>query len=348
MKENVKKRGSVRNIKLRDIVPFAAFIIIIVFFEIASGGKMLTPYNLRLLVDQSVVTIVIGCGALFVVAQGSIDLSVGVNLALAGVVGTAAANAGGSALFIPVTLLVALGVGIFNGVIVSRFKVPSFMLTIAMLIGVRGIVNQIQAGTTDNPGIGAQKIPESMLVLGEPAFRYIALIVIVIIMFYVFEFTKAGRYSKAIGENEVTAKSVGVPVTLMKIVAFAISGLMVGFGALFNLTTLGSTNMMLGVFLEMEVAMAIFLGGVLVTGGNSARIYKVLLGSFSIKMIVNGLALVGLSSTQYSQSIEGLLLLLILFVTILASKKGRGGRVLPDEHDKPGAGKPKEKQTAGT
>jgi ribose transport system permease protein len=323
-----------KRINLQDIVPFAAFLIIILFFQIASGGRMLSPYNLGQLVDQSVVTIVIGCGALFVVAQGSIDLSVGVNLALSGVIGTWAANAGGSFLFIPVTLLTALVVGIFNGVIVSRFKVPSFMLTIAMLIGIRGVVNLIQAGTPEHPGIGAQKIPEALMVLGQPAIRYTALVVIFIIMIYVFEYTKVGKYSKAIGENEVTAKSVGVPVTLMKTVAFAISGLMVGFGTLFNLTSVGGTSMVMGVFLEMEVAMAIFLGGVLVTGGTSAKLYKVLLGSFSIRMIVKGLALIGLSETQYSQTIEGLLLLLILGVTILASKKKAGrNKLLPDESE---------------
>jgi ABC-type xylose transport system permease subunit len=75
-----------KRIGLQDIVPFAAFIVIFMFFEIASGGKMLSPFNLSMLVDQSLITIVVGCGALFVVAQGSIDLSVGVNLALSGVV----------------------------------------------------------------------------------------------------------------------------------------------------------------------------------------------------------------------------------------------------------------------
>ena len=321
-----------KKIDIQDIVPFVSFIVIFGFFEIASGGKMLSPFNLSLLVDQSVMTIVVGCGVLFVVAQGSIDLSVGVNLAFAGVIGTWAANAGGALLFIPVTLVIALIVGIFNGVIVSRFKVPSFMLTIAMLIGVRGVVNYIQTV------IGTEYIPDSMVVLNNPVIRYTSFIVIVLVMIYVFEFTKVGKYSKAIGENETVAKSVGVPVGLMKIVAFAISGLMVGFGALFSLSSVGGTSMQMGSFFEMKVAMAIFLGGVLVTGGTSAKLYKVLLGSFSITIIVNGLALIGLSETQYSQTIEGLLLLLILFVTILASKRsGRAVKTLPDEPGTPPA-----------
>lgn len=304
------------NIRLQDVVPFIAFVVIFAFFAIASKGRMLTAFNLKNLINQTVMTIVVGCGAIFVVAQGSIDLSVGVNLALSGVIATwVTRTTGAPILLIPTALLVGLIVGLFNGVIVSRFKVPSFMLTIAMLIGVRGIVNYIQTI------IGTQQIPSSLRVFNEPYLRFPLFIVIVIVMAYVFERTKVGRYSRAIGENETTAKFVGVPVTRMKIVAFAISGMMAGVGAVFSLTSIGGTTQQMGAFFEMQVAMAIFLGGVLVTGGTSAKIYKVLLGSFSITIIVNGLALIGLSETQYSQSVEGILLLLILFMTILASNR---------------------------
>ena len=315
-------------ISWQDIVPFIAFLVILIFFSIASKGKMLSAYNLSLLVEQSMITIIIGCGVLFVVAQGSIDLSVGVNLALACAVATWIANATVGWLLIPVAIVVAVIIGLFNGIVVSKFKVPSFMLSIAMLIGVRGVVNYIQTA------IGTQYIPESMEVLSEPFIIYPAFILIVAAMIYVFEFTKIGKYSKAIGENETTARFVGIPVPLIKTIAFCLSGLMVGFGSLFSLASNGGTSMQMGVFLEMKVAMAIFLGGVLVTGGTSAKIYKVLLGSFSITIIVNGLALIGMSETQYSQTIEGILLLLILFVTIVASKKGNKLEIkLPGKKD---------------
>ncbi len=322
-----------KNIPLQDIVPFAAFIVIFAFFTIASKGRMLTSFNLSLLLDQSLMTIVVGCGALFVVAQGSIDLSVGVNLALSGVIATWVSIATGiPILIIPVALAVGLIVGLFNGVVVSRFKVPSFMLSIAMLIGVRGIVNAIQTV------IGTQYIPESLLILGKPYIEYPLFIVIVAIMVYVFEFTKVGRYSRAIGENETAAKFVGVPIKRMKVAAFAISGLMAGFGSIFSLTSIGGTSQQMGVFFEMKVAMAIFLGGVLVTGGTSAKLYKVLLGSFSITIIVNGLAMIGMSQSQISQSVEGILLLLILFVTILANRRsGKSIITLSDEPAKPTA-----------
>ena len=317
-----KLKSWLGKLKFQDIVPFAAFIVIFLFFTIASYNErtgtitMLTARNLSTLLDQTMQTILVACGTLFVVSQGSTDLSVGVNLALSGVIGMWVAHATGIAwLLIPVTLIVGLIVGVFNGVIVSKFKVSSFMLTLAMLIGVRGLVNYLQIFTD------VQRMPESLAFLSNSTVKVILFVIIVAVMAYVFEFTKVGRYSRAIGENETTAKFVGVPVDKMKIVAFALSGLLAAVAAIFNLATIGSTSNQMGSFLEIRVIMAIYLGGVLVTGGSSAKFYKILLGSFSIQIIVNGLALMGKADAHYSQSVQGILLLVILFLSALAARK---------------------------
>ena len=316
-------KNFIKKLKISDLVPFIAFIVLFLFFTIASKGRMLTPYSLKLLLEESILTIIAGCGVLFVVAQGSIDLSVGVNLALAGVTGMYVATATGIGwLMIPVAMVVGLVLGLINGVIVAKFKVPSFTLSIAMLISVRGIVNYIQTI------IGVQYIPESMRFITNSGVKITAFLVIAIIVAYVFEFTRLGRYSQAIGENETTAKFVGVPVTKVKIAVFALSGLMAGLGAIFSFANVGGTSMQMGVFLEMKVAMAIFFGGVLVTGGTSAKFYKLVLGSLSITLIVNGLALIGMSDSQITESVEGVLLLLILFVTIVTSKRRKNSKKL--------------------
>jgi len=311
---------------LGDLVPIISFLIIFIFFSIASGGRMFSSYNLQLLIDQSIQIIILGCGMIFVVAQGSIDLSVGVNLALAGVIGNYVAVASGQAwLMFPVTLGVGLVMGVINGFLFSKCHVPSFMLTLAMLIGLRGIVNYLLVI------IGVTYIPESISFINNIGFKFTAFIVIVAICAYVFEFTRVGRYSKAIGENETTSKFVGVPVTKMKWVAFILSGLMSGFGALFSLASIGGTTMQMGSFMEMKTCMAIFFGGVLVTGGHSAKFYKIILGSLSITMIINGLALIGKSDTQISESIEGILLLLVLYITILVSNRHKKSDHLEEE-----------------
>lgn len=309
-------KNNKHKIRMADVVPFIAFIVLFAFFAIASKGKMLSAYSLKMLVEQSILTIVAGCGVLFVVAQGSIDLTVGVNVALSGVIGLHVAHLTGCGwLMIPVSMGVGLIVGLFNGFVVSKCHVPSFTLSIAMMIGVRGIVNYIQTV------IGVEYLPESMTFITSSTLRIVAFLVVVLIIAYLFEFTKLGRYSQAIGENETTARFVGVPVSRMKIIVFALSGLMAGIGAVFSMATVGGTTQTMGVFLEMKVAMAIFFGGVLVTGGTSAKFYKIILGSLSITTIVYGLSLIGMSDSHISQSVEGILLLLILLITILVNRQ---------------------------
>ncbi len=317
-----KIKSWISKLNFQDVVPFIAFIVIFLFFTFASYNsrtgtfQMLTLRNLNTILSQAMITIVVATGAMFVVAQGSTDLSVGVNLALSGVIGSYIAEITGIGwLLIPITLVVGLIVGIFNGVIVSKCKVSSFMLTLAMLIGVRGLVNYLQTFTD------VQSVPAGLAFLNNSAVKIPLFLVILAIMCYVFEFTKIGRYSRAIGENEKTVKFVGVPVDRIKIIAFALSGLMAAVGAIFYIFTMGGTSNQMGSFLEIRVVMAIYLGGVLVTGGTSAKFYKILLGSFSIQIIITGLALMGKSDVQYSQSVEGILLLLILFLSILAGNR---------------------------
>jgi len=318
-----------RKLDLRDIVGFIAFFAIFIFFSITSQGRMFTPLNLMTLLDQSMLCIIVGCGCIFVVAQGSIDLSVGVNLALSGVVAMHIVHATGQPwLLFPIALLVGLGVGLFNGVVVSTFKVPSFMVTIALLIAIRGIVNYIQSV------IDMQPLPEALSFLNTNSIKIPVFIAVVAIMVYIFEFTKIGKYCKAIGENEATARESGVPVVRIKMIAFALSGLMAGVASLFTMVSLGGTNTTMGVFFEIDVAIAIYLGGVLVTGGTSAKIYKVFLGAVTVKIIRNGLALIGLASPQVYEIVEGVLLLGILMVTIFVHMRHRkvSGSIDEDEN----------------
>ncbi len=215
--------------------------------------------------------------------------------------------------------------GLLNGVLVAVCHVPSFTLSIAMMIGVRGIVNYIQTN------IGVEYLPADMQFLTGSGIRIIAFLVVLIIVGYLFEFTRLGRYSQAIGENETTARFVGIPVKKMKILVFALSGLLAGIGAVFSMATVGGTTQTMGSFLEMKVAMAVFFGGVLVTGGTSAKFYKIILGSFSITVIVNGLSLIGMSDSHISQSVEGGLLLIILFITILTSRRRKSNGRHPED-----------------
>ena len=182
-------KNEMKRIRLSDLVPFIAFVVLLVFFSVATKGKMLSEYSLKKLIEQSILTIIAASGVLFVVAQGSIDLTVGVNVAFSGVVGMHLAHVTGAGwLMIPVSVALGLLVGLINGFLVSKCHVPSFTLSIAMLIGLRGVVNFIQTK------IGVEYVPASMTFITGSTVRILAFFVILILMCYLFEFTPVGRY----------------------------------------------------------------------------------------------------------------------------------------------------------
>lgn len=299
-------------------IPFISFAVIFLIFLIASGGKNILPFNLKAILDQSIVVIIGGLGTIFVVALGSVDMTIGITMALSGVVSSIIVEQTGLEwLIVPCALIIGAGMGLLTGIIVSKFKVPSFMTTLAILIGMRGVINYIQTHS------GLHYFPASFKWMNQFSAKIMIIVILAALMIYVFEYTKTGKYCKAIGENETAAQYVGVPVQKIRIIAYVFSGLTASIASLLTMANVGGTSTTMGVFYELQVMIAIFLGGVLVTGGSTARIYKLLVGAFTITIIENGLILCGYSSSEVSEAVKGVLLMVILFFTIYFNDDSR-------------------------
>lgn len=302
-----------RKSNISVLVPVISIVTLFIVFAVASGGKLVSQGNIVAILDQTIPVIVGALGVIFVIAQGSLDLSIGSTIGLAGVIGAMAAQNIGTWALIPTTILVGLGVGLLNGVIVSKLKVSSFMVTLAMLIGLKGVTNYLLS-------FGVMYLPTELMAINSYPIKIPILIGLLVLMYFLFEYTRLGRYSQSIGENETAVRFVGIPVERMKIAVFVISGLMAGVCGFLTLARLGGPTNSMGSFYEMKVMMAIFLGGVLVTGGTQTRIYKMLIGAFTITIIENGLILCGVSS-EISEAVQGILLILILFFTTYLSNR---------------------------
>ena len=300
-----------RGFEFNKLVPFVSLTIMLLAFTILTNGGMLSAYNLSMLLDQTVVLIIACCGTIFVSSQGRVDLSVGVTCAFSAVLGDLAYRATGSSLvMIIVAVLVGICMGLINGFLTSKCKVPSFMATLAILIGLRGIINYIQSIVSVNYA------SDTILKLSENQIKIPLLILMVAVLWYLFEYTRLGRYSKAIGENEVVACSVGIPVVKTKMMAYVLSGVTAAIASIFLVARLGGTSTTMGSFFEMKVMMAIYVGGVLVRGGATAKMYKAILGAFVVMIIENGLKIMGYASSEVSEAVQGILLMVILFMTI--------------------------------
>ena len=296
-----------RKLEWNKLVPFLAAIVFFLVFTLLTGGNMVSAFNLSTLVDQALLLVVGCCGTIFVASQGSVDLSVGVNTAMAGVLGAMAYDVTGSfPLMLLVIVAVGVAIGLFNSLMIGVCKVPSFMATLALLIGMRGIVNYIQSVW------GLSYAPMALVSMNASGMKFVVLVIIVVVMGYVFECTRYGRYCKAIGENETVARYSGVPVLRMKVLAYLLSGLTAALASVFLIARLGGTSTTMGSFFEIKVMMSIYVGGVLVSGGTGSRLYKAIVGAFIVIIIENGLMLLGYSSSQVSESVQGILLVLIL------------------------------------
>ena len=295
-------------------LPIIIFLLILVVFTILTGGTLLSSRNLLNIFNQSVATILAAGGMLFVAAMGGTDISTGAVVALAGMYGLMAAqNTGNSFWFILISIVIGLASGLLLGFVNAKLKVNSFMASLALLMGYRAVVNLVLSNRS-------YYLPDNLYVLDNTVVKLIATVVILLVIYYIWNFTRLGNYVRGIGENEVAIKHTGVDVDKIKIIAFMISGLMAAIAGIFTVARLGGTSNTMGAGFEMKVMMALFIAGIPVQGGEGSRVYKLIFGAPTIIMLENGLVLCGLDA-GVTQLVRGLVLLLAVGLSSQLAKK---------------------------
>jgi len=293
---------------LRVLAPLSILVLVVVLFTILTKGALLSAYNLQNILNQTIPTIIAGMGMIFVISMGGTDISHGSLVALSGGLAVIAATKLSSALLFPVAILVGAASGTFVGFVNTKFKVPSFMITLSMNIALRALVNVI---------IGAQtfQMPKSSRVLiNSIPFKLIAIIVLLVIITYIFNYTRFGLYVKSIGENENAVRYAGIKVNKVKIFAFVISGIMASIAGIFTVARVGGVNNTLASSFEMRIMMALFVAGVPVKGGLESKLYKLFIGAPLITILESGMVLCGVSGSL-TQAVRGLVLICAVYLT---------------------------------
>ncbi|MBR3644278.1 MAG: hypothetical protein IKN57_12315 [Parasporobacterium sp.] len=137
-----------------------------------------------------------------------------------------------------------------------------------------------------------------------------------------FEYTRFGAYCKCIGENELTSASSGIDTTKIKILAFVLSGTMVGIAGAFNVARLGGASTTIGSMFEMRVMMSLYIGGIPISGGTKSKMYKLILGAFILAVLENGLTISGVMGPLY-EFIEGVVLITVVASTLFLNRQSR-------------------------
>ena len=304
---------------------YGTIIIFVGIFVLAavSSPIFLSQANLVNVLRQVVVVSLLACGVTFVIILGQIDVSLGSVLALAGTLAaSAAATTGSVTLAVLVGLVVGAVTGVINGLVITTFRIPSFIMTLAMTTVARGAV-LLYTGGAPVTGLGDFKVIGQGMA-GPVPISVLILALIVVVSWVLLNKTKFGRYVYAVGGNERAALASGVRPSSVIIKAFVFNGLLAGIAGVVLMSRVNSGQPAGGVGYEFDAITAVVVGGTSLMGG-TGTITGTIIGSFIIGIINNILNLLNVSS-YWQQIVKGMIIAIavILDVWTKRSSKGRG------------------------
>ncbi len=292
--------------------------------------NFLKPSNLLNIADQIAVIAILAVGMTLVIITGGIDLSVGSLIALSAVVSTrlirdlSGSESAGPAAMVACSLAgigLCAAVGAFSGGMVAKFKIPPFIVTLAMMLVASGIAYILAHGQS------VYQVPDSFIWLGRGADLFgIPNAVVLMAVLYCLAHglmtrLPLGRYIYAVGGNIEAARLSGVRVTRVLLFAYTACGALAGLGGIVLASQLKSGSPTYGLMYELYTIAAVVVGGTSLSGGEG-KVFGTLIGAFIIAVIQNGMNLTGVES--YTQKV--VLGLVILGAVLLDMLKKRGWR----------------------
>ncbi len=307
---------------LRHEVILGVLVVVTLAVLARQSSRFLTTDNLlnqgRLAAELGLVSMTMT----FVIVTGGIDLSVGSILGLGAIlVGVFWRNLG---MPLPLAMILAVAVGglcgLGNGLIITRFKVPPLIATLATLALYRGLAEGISQSRS------VRGYPEWFFRLGQGDVAGIPTQVWILVVAalgagLVLGRTTFGRATYAVGANEIAARFSGVAVDRTKLLIYTVSGLASGLAAVIFVSRVSTTRSDMGTGLELDVITAVVLGGTSIFGGKGT-ITGTVLGLVLIQALRNGLALAGVKGDGTIVVIGGVLILAILVSNLLGRDGG--------------------------
>ena len=291
MLEKNEKHGLLFYMKELTLV-IVLFVLLLLFYCFAP--KFMTIENIKNILVQNAYIIVSSIGMAFVIIGGGIDLSVGYQISLVGVITTISIQW----FHLPVLCSVLIGLmtgtllGAINGFLSVKLQVHPMVITLATMAIYQGISYII---TNSNSIYG---LPDSFKfigqgkVLGIPVSIIITVIVLIGATFFLSK-TYPGRYIYALGGNGEAARLSGVNTSAMRVISFAICGFFVAVASILLVSRSGSMNSSVGAGTEFTCITAAVLGGVSMAGGEG-KVWKVCVGAIILGVLSNGMQFVGL------------------------------------------------------
>lgn len=309
-----------KQIDITQFMVYIIFVFAVAYFAIWLGDMFFSVTNLLNIIRQTAMIAVMAVGMTFVLATGGIDLTISGIIPTAGLLSAIILNSTGS-IFLGIVVPVGLGgiVGLANGLLITFFTIPPFLVTLGMqgvLVGISmwlsntksvPIYNDIFNNIFGYGNIGG--IPVLLFwTIGFTIFGFILL-----------NYTTFGRKVLAVGGNYVAAEYTGIKVKLILVKTYILSGMLAATAGLLYCGKTKAAKYTYGEGVEMDVIAAVVLGGTAMSGGTGS-ILGALVGALLMGMINNGLIMGGLSVSQ-QKIVRGIIIILAVAIGNINSRR---------------------------
>lgn len=294
--------------------PFVLLVLELIVFD-AINPDFLSILNISNTLTFTVELGLIALAMTLLMTAGEFDLSVGSVFGFSPVLMWTLYNGGAATLSVAflISLVVAALIGLINGLFVTRLKIPSFLVTLGMLLVVRGTALFITDGfpqrTWRAEGQWLADILVGAFYIGS--FRVYAsifwFVAAAVILGYVLTRSKYGNWILATGGNPVAARARGVNVNAVKVALFILTAAMSAFAGIISSIRTSAANPNSGAGYELEVIAMVVIGGTALTGGRGTIVGTVL-GILILRVMRNGIVLIGVPGLAYNIFIGAIIL----------------------------------------
>ena len=305
--------------QLQKLNPAFFLLIALLAMIVIMGPVYRTPAGIMSFLQRAAPLIILACGQSFVLIAGGFDLSAGALITLVVIACALITNGDPELAWTAIAAIYAigLGVGLLNGLIVARLKVPSIIATLGTLLSVKGAAMYWSGGAPSG------YLPENLRSIGRGVFRdipiletlpiaVIVLVVFVGLCFWLLHATNYGRLLLMVGDNATAAHLAGVPVARVRVIAFVISSLSAVTAGLL-LGGFSGVSVEVGTGYDLQAIAAAVIGGVVLLGGRGS-VAGACIGALCLYALFTVLNLVGFPE-PLRVAVQGLILIVTAALT---------------------------------
>lgn len=299
-----------RKALIAKILPFCGLVFLFLVFSFTTDGNFLTSSNFINLINQCFTLTVIAVGAAFIYAAGSMDMAIGAILGMSQLImGMLIRDTQ-----IPFLLIVLIGVAC-SVVCCSITALAHVMLRVPVFVGsmcVQNICTGILTWAVEKNDVYIDYQTYSFV--NTTWLKALVLLAVIGIGFYVFTYTSLGKNLKAIGGNPTAAKLSGINVGKSIWMSFIVLGICIGITSVFALVRSSQVTATSGSGTQLNILVAIVLGGFPLAGGANSKISGPIIGALMVTVLTNGLLLMGLD-VAWGYFGKGILFLIVVVLT---------------------------------